>query len=256
MAKQMDGKVAVVTGAGEGQGRATALLFAAEGARVIGGDITGKQEQTASESSGNIVPTHCDVSQPDHVQAMIDEAMSRFGRLDVMCNVAGIALGGGMLADEDPDDWERVQDVNLKGVFLGIKYAAPAIVTSGGGSILNWGSIGGIISSGMSPGYSASKAGVISLTKNAAVQYSPLGVRVNCILPGFVLTPMIGKGRPAASPEVREKMLQTMRAKALLGRETTAEEIAGVALWLCSSAADFITGVALPVDGGWSIRSV
>ena len=101
-----------------------------------------------------------------------------------------------MLADDDPDNWDRVQDVNLKGVFLGIKYGAPAIVDSGGGSILNWGSIGGIISSGMSPGYSASKAGVISLTKNAAIQYSPLGVRVNCILPGFVLTPMIGKGRP------------------------------------------------------------
>jgi NAD(P)-dependent dehydrogenase (short-subunit alcohol dehydrogenase family) len=187
---------------------------------------------------------------------MVDLAISRHGRLDVLCNVAGIAVGGGLLADEDPDDWDRVQDVNLKGVFLGIKFGAPAIVASGGGSIVNWGSIGGIIASGMAPGYSASKAGVISLTRNAAIQYSPLGVRINCICPGFVLTPMIGKGRPPDPPEVRERMLATMRAKSLLGRATTAEEIAEVALWLCSPAASFITGVALPVDGGWSIRSV
>jgi NAD(P)-dependent dehydrogenase (short-subunit alcohol dehydrogenase family) len=254
--QQMQGRVAVVTGAGEGQGKAAALLFAAEGARVVAADISGKQEETAAEADGDVVPVQCDVSVPAQVEAMVRTAVSQFGRLDVLCNVAGIALGGGMIGDDDPDAWDRVQAVNLKGVFLGIKYGAPAIVASGGGSILNWGSIGGIISSGMSPGYSASKAGVISLTKNAAIQYSPRGVRVNCILPGFVLTPMIGKGRPQASPEAREQMLAAMRAKALLGRETTAEEIAGVALWLVSPAADFITGVALPVDGGWSIRSV
>lgn len=256
MPQQMEGQVAVVTGAGEGQGKATALLFASEGAKVVAGDISGKQEETAAEGNGNVVPVGCDVSVPKQVEAMVETAISRFGRLDVMCNVAGIAVGGGLLEDDDPDDWDRVQDVNLKGVFLGIKYGAPAIVASGGGSILNWGSIGGIIYSGMSPGYSASKAGVISLTRNAAIQYSPKGVRINCILPGFVLTPMIGKGRPQPTPAAREQMLEEMRAKALLGRETTAEEIAGVALWLCSPAAAFITGVALPVDGGWSIRSI
>jgi NAD(P)-dependent dehydrogenase (short-subunit alcohol dehydrogenase family) len=253
---RMDGVVAAVTGAGEGQGRATALLFAAEGARVIAADISGKEAGTASDTDGDITPVHCDVSQPSDVEAMVDLAMARHGRLDVLCNVAGIAVGGGMLADENPDNWDRVLDVNLKGVFLGIKYGAPAIVASGGGSILNWGSIGGMIASGMAPGYSASKAAVISLTRNAAIQYSPLGVRINCICPGFVLTPMIGKGRPPDPPEVRERMLATMRAKSLLGRETTAEEIAEVALWLCSPAASFLTGVALPVDGGWSIRSV
>jgi len=252
----MDGVVAVVAGAVEGQGRATALLFAAEGARVIAGDISGKQEDTAAKSDGDITPVQCDVSQPGDVEAMVAAAVSRHRRLDVMCNVAGIAVGGGMLADEDPDDWDRVQDVNLKGVFLGIKYGAPAIANSGGGAILNWGSIGGMIASGMAPGYSASKAAVISLTRNAAIQYGPLGVRINCICPGFVLTPMIGKGRPADPPEVREKMLTTMRAKSLFNREATAEEIAEVALWLCSPPASFITGVALPVDGGWSIRSV
>ena len=173
MAQQMRGKVAVVTGAGEGQGKATALLFAAEGAQVVAADISGKQEETAAESEGDILPVQCDVSVPAQVEAMVRTAVSQFGRLDVLCNVAGIALGGGMIADDDPDAWDRVQAVNLKGVFLGIKYGAPAIVDSGGGSILNWGSIGGIISSGMSPGYSASKAGVISLTKNAAIQYSP-----------------------------------------------------------------------------------
>jgi NAD(P)-dependent dehydrogenase (short-subunit alcohol dehydrogenase family) len=252
----MDGQVAVVTGAGEGQGRATALLFASEGARVIAGDISGKQDETAAEAEGDITPVHCDVSQPADVEAMVGAAMSRHGRVDVVCNVAGIAVGGGMLADEDPEDWDRVQDVNLKGVFLGIKYGAPAIVASGGGTILNWGSIGGMITSGMAPGYSASKAAVISLTRNAAIQYGPSGVRVNCICPGFVLTPMIGKGRAPDPPEVREKMLATMRAKSLFNREQTAEDIAAIALFLCSPAAWMITGVALPVDGGWSIRSI
>lgn len=256
MAGRLEGKVAVVTGAGEGQGRATALLFAAEGARVVGGDISGKQDDTAAEATGVVIPVHCDVSQPEDVEAMVATAMERFGRLDVVCSVAGIALGGGMLGDEDPDTWDRVQDVNLKGVFLGIKYGAPAIVGSGGGSILNWGSIGGLINSAMVPSYSASKAAVISLTRNAAIQYGPLGVRINCICPGFVLTPMVGKGRAPGLPEEREKMLEIMRAKSLFNREQTAEEIAEVALWLSSPAAAPITGVALPVDGGWSIRSI
>ncbi len=119
MAQQMEGKVAVVTGAGEGQGRATALLFAAEGARVVAADISGKQEETAAEADGNILPVQCDVSVPEQVEAMIRTAVSQFGRLDVLCNVAGIALGGGMIADDDPDAWDRVQAVNLKGVFLG-----------------------------------------------------------------------------------------------------------------------------------------
>ena len=256
MAGQLKGKVAVVTGAGEGQGRATALLFAREGAKVIAGDISGNQKDTAAEGGANISPVQCDVSQPDEVEAMIREAMSRHGRLDILCNVAGIALGGGMIGDEDPEKWDRVQDVNLKGVFLGIKYGAPAIVESGGGSIVNWASIGGLISSGVAPAYSASKAGVINLTRNAAIQYSPLGVRVNCICPGFVLTPMIGKSSAPQTPAAREKMLETMRAKSLFGVEHTAEEIAGVALFLCSPTARLITGVALPVDGGWSIRSL
>ncbi len=197
MAQQMQGKVAVVTGAGEGQGKAAALLFAAEGAQVVAADISGKQEETAAESDGDIVPVQCDVSVPAQVEAMVRTAVSRFGRLDVLCNVAGIALGGGMIGDDDPDVWDRVQAVNLKGVFLGIKYGAPAIVDSGGGSILNWGSIGGIISSGMSPGYSASKAGVISLTKNAAIQYSPRG-RARQLHPARIRAhPDDRKGTPA-----------------------------------------------------------
>ena len=151
---------------------------------MVAADISGKQEETAAEGGASIVPIQCDVSVPEQVEGAVKTAVSQFGRLDVVCNVAGIALGGGMIGDDDPDAWDRVQAVNLKGVFLGIKYGAPAIVDSGGGSILNWGSIGGIISSGMSPGYSASKAGVISLTKNAAIQYSPLGVHVTASFPG------------------------------------------------------------------------
>src|SRR5687768_13357681 len=140
MSGRMEGTVAVVTGAGEGQGRATALLFAREGALVIGGDISGKQDDTAAEGEGRITAVQCDVSQPEQVESMVAEAMARHGRLDVLCNVAGIALHNGLVEDEEPERWDRVQDVNLKGVFLGIKFGAPAIVASGGGSILNWGS--------------------------------------------------------------------------------------------------------------------
>lgn len=257
MSGRLDGKIAVVTGAGEGQGKAVALLFAREGAKVVAGDISGKQDDTAAEEgSGNIIPVHCDVSVPEQVEAMVKEATTRYGRLDIMCNVAGIALHSGLIEEEQPERWDRVQDVNLKGIFLGVKYAAPEIVSSGGGSILNWASIGGLISSGISPAYSASKAGVINFTKNAAIQYSPKGVRVNCICPGFVLTPMFGKTGAPQTPEQRAQALTAMRAKSLFNREATAEEIAGVALFLSSDEAAFITGVALPVDGGWSIRSV
>jgi NAD(P)-dependent dehydrogenase (short-subunit alcohol dehydrogenase family) len=256
MSGRMQDKVAVVTGAGSGQGRATAILFAKEGAKVVAGDVSGEEESTATDGGPNITPIHCDVSQPDQVKAMIDRAVQLHGRLDALCNVAGIALNNNtLIADEDIADWDHVQGVNLKGVFLGMKYALPAIIASGGGSVVNWGSIGGLVASGMVPTYSASKAGVIHLTRNAAVQYGPFGVRVNCICPGFILTPMFEKGFGSQPPEAREQALTVMKAKAVLGREGTAEEIAEAALWLCSPGASFVTGVALPVDGGWSIRA-
>jgi meso-butanediol dehydrogenase / (S,S)-butanediol dehydrogenase / diacetyl reductase len=256
MADRMTGKVAVVTGAGTGQGRAVALRFAREGAKVIAGDITGEEKDTAAEGGPAVTPVHCDVSQPDEVEAMIGEAVSRHGRLDVLCNVAGIAKANNVLiGDLDIADWDRVQDVNLKGVFLGMKYGLPAIVDSGGGSVINWGSIGGIVSSGVVPGYSASKAGVIHLTRNAALQYGPYGVRVNCICPGFIRTPMFDKGYGSQPPEVQEQALKALQGKSVLGREGTPEEIADAAVWLSSREASFVTGVALPIDGGWSIRS-
>jgi NAD(P)-dependent dehydrogenase (short-subunit alcohol dehydrogenase family) len=251
----MEGKVAVVTGAGSGQGRATAILFAKEGAKVIAGDITGDEEATAADGGADITPVHCDVSQPDQVEAMIGEAVGRHGRLDAVCNVAGYSPPSSLVADLDPEVWDHVHAVNLKGIFLGIKYGAPAIIASGGGTIVNWGSIGGLVASGMTPAYSTTKAGVIHLTRNAAVQYGPFGVRINCICPGFIRTPMFEKGFGNATPEVYDQALKTMQDKAVLGREGTAEEIAEAALWLCSPNSSFVTGVALPVDGGWSIRA-
>jgi meso-butanediol dehydrogenase / (S,S)-butanediol dehydrogenase / diacetyl reductase len=256
MAGRMQDKVAVVTGAGSGQGRATAILFAKEGAKVIAGDVSGEEKATAAEGGSNVTAVQCDVSDAEQVKAMIDQAVEQHGRLDVLCNVAGIALNNNtLIADEEIADWDRVQSVNLKGVFLGMKYGLPAIIASGGGSVVNWASIGGLVASGMVPTYSASKAGVIHLTRNAAVQYGPYGVRVNCICPGFILTPMFEKGFGSQPAEVREQALTVMKAKSVLGREGTAEEIAEAALWLCSPGASFVTGVALPVDGGWSIRA-
>lgn len=246
-----------MTGAGSGLGRATASLFAREGATVVAVDITGEQERTAAVAeNGSVLPLHCDVSRPDDVRAAVDETMSRFGRLDALCSVAGVVRSNGvLLEDVDPDDWDQVQDVNFRGVFLCMKFALPAIVATGGGTVVNWASTGGLVVSGRAPAYSSAKAGVIHLTRNAAVQYGPHGVRVNCICPGFIRTEIFEQGPLAATAEVRESSLQALRAKSVLGREGRAEEVAEAALFLSTDMSSFVTGVALPVDGGWAVRS-
>ena len=259
MPGRLEGKIAVVTGSGSGQGRATAVLFAQEGAKVVAGDIADDDNrETAAEGGSNITPVHCDVSEPDQVKALMDEAVSRHGRLDTVCNVAGVAVpgGSGLLADLDPDVWDRQMDINLKGIFLGMKYAIPHLIAAGGGTIVNWGSIGGLVASGSVPAYSSSKAGVVHLTRNAAVQYGPQNIRVNCICPGFILTNMFERGYGSQSAEAREQALTVMRAKSVFNREGFAEEIAQAALFLSTDASSFVTGVILPVDGGWSIRAV
>ncbi len=243
---ELDGKVAVITGAGSGMGRATARVFVREGASVLAADISGRQDETAAELGSAVVPFKCDVSNEPDVEAMFAAAVEAFGRVDAVLNVAGIG-GFGMVADLGVDEYERVLGVNLKGVLLGTKHAIRTMLPTGGGAIVNWSSIGGL---GASPGtgaYSISKAGVISLTKAAAVEYGAQGIRANAVCPGFVETELTG------GPGSGARFPQLLEASALK-RAGQPEEVAELASFLASDRAAFITGAIIPIDGGTTAK--
>jgi NAD(P)-dependent dehydrogenase (short-subunit alcohol dehydrogenase family) len=244
----LDGKVAVITGAGSGMAKASAALFVAEGAKVVAADISGAQKETAAALGDSVVPVHCDVSNESDVAAMFDAAVEAFGRVDAVLNVAGIGIGG-PIHKVTMDDYDKVMDVDLRGVFLGMKHGIPRLVASGGGAVVNWSSVGGLAASevGMATSvYNAAKAGVVSLTKSASAEYGRKGVRVNCICPGFIETEIMGASGGAHFPEIAKK--------SSLGRAGLPHEVAQVAAFLCSDRASFVSGAIIPVDGGWSAR--
>lgn len=237
-------KVAVITGAGSGMGRAAAEVFVREGARVVVADISGAESVTASKLGAQAVAVRCDVSNEADVAAMIQAAYDTFGRLDAVLNVAGLASGG-MLESATLEDYERLMAVNLRGVFLGTKHAIRAMRAAGkGGSIVNWASLGGLNASPHTSVYSATKAGVVSFTKSAAVEAGNAGIRANCVCPGFIYTAMSAGGEKI--PGILEK--------AALGRGGQPEEVAEVAAFLASDKASYVSGVVIPVDGGWSAK--
>ncbi|MBV9413007.1 MAG: SDR family oxidoreductase [Acidimicrobiia bacterium] len=240
---ELDDKVAVITGAGSGMAKASTEVFVREGAKVLAADISGAQEQTAKELGEAVVPFHVDVSKESDVAAMFAAAVESFGRVDAVLNVAGIGSAGA-LAELDLDEWERIMSVNLRGVMLGTKHGIKAMLGSGGGAIVNWSSIGGMNGSRMPTStYSAAKAGVIALTKAAAVEYGDQGIRANAICPGFVETPMTG-GKGTA-----EKFPALVQGSALR-RAGQPEEVAELASFLASDRASYITGAIIPIDGG------
>ncbi len=242
--KSLAGKVAVITGAGSGMGRAAVEIFAREGARIIAVDINDAVLDTAKNVDGEIFAMQADVSKEADVEAMIAKAQSEFGQLDAVLNVAGIAVPG-MLMDVPLEDYERLMAVNLRGVFLGTKHAVRAMSASGrGGAIINWSSLGGINASMGTSIYSATKAGVISITKSAAIEAGKQGIRANCLCPGFIYTAMSAGG---------EKMPGILE-KAALGRGGQPEEVAEVAAFLASDRASYVSGTVIPVDGGWSAK--
>ena len=248
----LEGKTAIVTGAGSGIGAASAIRFAAEGARVLAVDIRGhKADQTVAEieARGGYAETFAaNVAEETDVAAMIEQCMTSFGRLDVLYNNAGTVRPGDAV-ELSTDDWDLVMNVNVRSVFLGSKFAIPHMRNQGGGSIVNTASISGLHGDGRSVVYAASKAAVINLTRALSTDHAAEGIRVNAICPGSIETPPVL--RMSRDPEVLERNL-TAHAMGRLGKP---EEIANVAAWLASDEASFVTGEAIVVDGGLRARS-
>jgi NAD(P)-dependent dehydrogenase (short-subunit alcohol dehydrogenase family) len=240
---ELQGKVAVITGAGSGMARATTQVFVREGARVLAADITGREEDTAKALGDAVVPFRCDVTDEAQVEAMFTTALETFGRVDAVLNVAGIG-GAQPLADVTMDEYDRIMDVDLRGVLLGTKHGLRAMLPTGGGAIVNWSSTGGLNGSTLPTSvYSAAKAGVIAVTKAAAVEYGTKGIRANAICPGFIETEMSG-GKGAS-----ERFPMLVQGTALK-RGGQPEEVAELAAFLASDRASFITGAIIPFDGG------
>jgi NAD(P)-dependent dehydrogenase (short-subunit alcohol dehydrogenase family) len=247
----LNGKVAIVTGGGSGMGRDTAVLFAKEGARVAVVDWSEKGgQETASQISGNsgeCIFIKTDVSVPDQVKNMIQTTVKRFGRLDILMNIAGIVASEGSTVDCTEETFMKVISVNLFSVWLGMKYGIPEIERSGGGAIVNFASIAALEAYKSIPAYAASKGGIISMSRVAAIESASKNIRVNCIAPGHIATPMF-LGCWTAE---QLKHLEEISPQGRLGR---ADEIAQVALFLASDAASHITATTIVADGGITAR--
>jgi NAD(P)-dependent dehydrogenase (short-subunit alcohol dehydrogenase family) len=245
----LQGKVAIVTGSASGIGRASAQAFAAAGARVVVADIDAAGgEETARlirEADGDALHVTVDVTDEESVATMVDTTLSHYGRLDAAHNNAGISPVSGNTVDCPRSTWDAIIAVNLTGVWQCMKFEIPAMLRSGGGAIVNTSSGVGLIAMAAMPPYVASKHGVIGITKVAALDYATQGIRVNAICPGTVLTPLVDEKAKQGFYNI-----EAMAAMAPMKRLGSTAEIAAAAVWLCSDASSFVTGVALPVDGG------
>ena len=245
----LDGKVALVTGAASGIGRASALAFARSGARVVVSDVArdGAEEtvRLVCSNGGEARFIEADVSRSGDVEGLVKATVETYGRLDCAHNNAGIAAGGGPTAELPLDVWERVLRVNLTGVFLCLRAELGQMLRQGGGAIVNTASVAGLVGGAGIAAYVASKHGVVGLTKATALEYAAQGIRINAVCPGLVRTPMTAG--LLADPERAAGAL----AREPIGRVGTPEEIAAAVVWLCSDAAAFVTGLAMAVDGGY-----
>lgn len=247
----LDGRVALVTGAGSGIGRASALALSRAGATVIVSDIdekAGEETLTLLEEAGgrgSFVP--CDVTREDQVHALVDHAVNEHGSLEIAHNNAGWEGPLARLIDVDEADFDRVLAVNLKGVFLCLKHELPVMAAAGRGSIVNTASVAGLVANQGAAPYAAAKHGVVGLTKTAAAEVARKGVRVNAVCPGWTDTPMARR-----TGEANPKVMEAYKARVPAGRLGTAEEVAALVVFLAGDEAGYITGASLPVDGAWT----
>jgi NAD(P)-dependent dehydrogenase (short-subunit alcohol dehydrogenase family) len=250
MARFLDGKVALVTGGGSGIGRSTAIAFAREGARVVVADISveGGDEtvRLIKKSGGSGVFVKADVSKPKEVEALVKKAVDTFGRLDCAFNNAGIEGVQAPTAECTEENWDRTIGINLKGVWLCMRYEISQMLKQGGGAIVNNSSIAGLVGFTNLPAYCASKGGIVQLTKAAALEYAKSNIRVNAVCPGVIKTPMVDRFTKGD-----KKAEAALAAGEPVGRLGLPEEVAEAVIWLCSEKASFVTGIAMPVDGGW-----
>ena len=241
-------KVALVTGGSFGIGRATALAFARKGAKVVIADwIENQETMDMIENLGGIALfVKCDVSKSDDVKTLIQKTIATFGQLDFAYNNAGIEGNSATTQDCSEENWDKTIGINLKGIWLCMKYEIPIMLQKGKGVIVNCASVAGLVGFQGLPAYVASKHGVIGLTKTAALEYAKLGIRVNVVCPGVIQTPMIDRltGK-------KKESIEQFKELEPIGRFGEPEEIANAVIWLCSDEASFVTGIEIPVDGGF-----
>jgi NAD(P)-dependent dehydrogenase (short-subunit alcohol dehydrogenase family) len=257
MANQLDGRVAIITGAGRGQGLAAAHLFVKEGSRVVINDLEQDVVDAAVEeinkAGGQAIGARGDISNGEEVRAVLAKTKQAYGKLDVLYNNAGIGFSAkermGIAMDDilncTEDDWRRIIDINLTGIFLFCKYGIPDMIANGGGVVINTASIGALRGGPSAHAYGASKAGVVQLTRSIAATYGHKGVRANCICPGVIDTEMI-QNHMLKQQGARDAISQ----RTPVGRIGTAEDIAQLALYLASDVSSFMTGQAIAIDGG------
>lgn len=241
---RLEGKVAVITGAGSGIGREMARVFVEQGAKVVIGDISGDEVAAAAELGDAAKGFRVDVSHSDDVRAMLDFALTSFGRLDILCNNAGVDGALAPIADYDETEFDRVLAVNLRGVFLGIRHAIPRM-RGQGGAIVNTASIAGSVVMPNMPAYCAAKAGVMQLTKVAAVECAPLGIQVNTICPGVIQTQMVAN--------LPGSFIANLEKATPAGRIAEPREVANLAVFLASGESPYLTGCSINIDGGFTL---
>ena len=256
MVQQFTDKVVLITGGGSGIGKATAIRFGAEGAKVI---IGNRNEQAGQEvvkkitDAGGIASfKKTDVTKAEDVKALVDHTVSLYGRLDAAFNNAGTEGTPSPLAEDTEENFHHIFDANVKGVWLSMKYEIETMLSHGGGSIVNVSSIAGLIGFPQLGMYTASKHAVLGLTKAAAIEYGSQGIRINAVSPAAIETDMLNRFAGGGSPEEKQQTLDGMKAMHPIGRLGKPEEIAGAVIWLCSDDASFMLGQSVTVDGGFT----